>query len=71
MDRRSRPVARLPATPSVETRRAAGVATTAVRYHGVIHDFVMLNALKDTNCAKAATAQAAAFLAKLLDIQSV
>lgn len=51
--------------------RAAGVATTAVRYHGVIHDFVMLNALKDTNGAKAATAQAAAFLAKVLDIQSV
>ena len=42
--------------------REAGVAVTATRYGGIIHDFVMLNALKDTQAAKAATAQAAAFL---------
>jgi acetyl esterase len=40
--------------------RSAGVPTTAVRYQGIIHDFVMLNALKDTNAAKAAITQAAA-----------
>jgi acetyl esterase len=42
--------------------RAAGVPTTAVRYAGIIHDFVMLNALHDTHAAKAAIAQATAFL---------
>jgi acetyl esterase/lipase len=42
--------------------RRAGVDVTATRYAGTIHDFVMLNALADTNTAKAATAQAAAFL---------
>ncbi|WP_194909530.1 alpha/beta hydrolase [Catenulispora rubra] len=31
--------------------RAAGVAVTAVRYQGVIHDFVMLNALRGTHAA--------------------
>ena len=29
----------------------AGVQVTAVRYHGTIHDFVMLNALSDTPAA--------------------
>ncbi|MBL7489314.1 alpha/beta hydrolase [Frankia sp. AgB1.9] len=43
--------------------RAAGVPTTAARYGGVIHDFVMLNALHDTTPAIAAVAQASAFLA--------
>jgi acetyl esterase/lipase len=42
--------------------REAGVPVTAVRYQGIIHDFVMLNALAETNAAKAAVAQAAAFL---------
>lgn len=42
--------------------RAAGVAVTAVRYQGIVHDFVMVNALRDTQAAKAATAQGAAFL---------
>ncbi|MDQ7906101.1 alpha/beta hydrolase [Phytohabitans sp. ZYX-F-186] len=42
--------------------RAAGVPTTAVRYGGIIHDFVMLNALHDTPAARAAVAQAGAFL---------
>jgi acetyl esterase len=42
--------------------RAAGVDVTATRYAGTIHDFMMLNALADTNAAKAATAQAGAFL---------
>jgi acetyl esterase len=43
--------------------RSAGVDVTAVRYLGITHDFVMLNALKDTAAARAATAQGAAFLA--------
>ncbi|PRX98118.1 alpha/beta hydrolase [Allonocardiopsis opalescens] len=42
--------------------RAAGVPVTAVRYQGIIHDFVMLNALRGTHAAGAAIAQAAAVL---------
>ncbi|QCQ93640.1 alpha/beta hydrolase [Rhodococcus sp. SGAir0479] len=42
--------------------RRAGVPTTAVRYQGIIHDFVMVNALHDTFAAKAAVAQAVSFL---------
>jgi acetyl esterase/lipase len=38
--------------------RAAGVPVTAVRYQGIIHDFVMLNALRGTHAAEAAIAQA-------------
>ncbi|WP_113702480.1 alpha/beta hydrolase [Nonomuraea lactucae] len=46
--------------------RAAGVAVTAVRYQGVIHDFVMLNALRGTHAAEAAIQQAARFLSTAL-----
>jgi acetyl esterase len=35
---------------------------TAVRYQGIIHDFVMLNALRETAAADAAIAQASAVL---------
>ena len=42
--------------------RAAGVPVTAVRYEGTIHDFVMLDALRDTLAARAATAQGGRFL---------
>jgi acetyl esterase len=38
--------------------RAAGVPVTAVRYQGIIHDFVMLNALRETAAAEAAISQA-------------
>ncbi|MEV2266539.1 alpha/beta hydrolase [Nonomuraea africana] len=34
--------------------RAAGVPVTAVRYLGIIHDFVMLNALRETQAAGSA-----------------
>ncbi|MEU8541992.1 alpha/beta hydrolase [Streptomyces sp. NPDC048717] len=34
--------------------RTAGVPVTAVRYQGIIHDFVMLNALRDTHAARSA-----------------
>jgi acetyl esterase len=46
--------------------REAGVDVTAVRYEGIFHDFMMLNALAETNAAKAATAQAARLLASAL-----
>jgi acetyl esterase len=42
--------------------RSAGVPVTAVRYQGIIHDFVMVNAMRDTHAAKAATAQGGEFL---------
>ncbi|MEV5358365.1 alpha/beta hydrolase [Streptomyces sp. NPDC093516] len=42
--------------------REAGVPVTAVRYQGVIHDFVMLNALRGTHAADAAIRQASAVL---------
>lgn len=46
--------------------RAAGVPVTAVRYGGIVHDFVMLNTLHDTEAAKAAVAQAVATLRSAL-----
>ena len=46
--------------------RAAGVPVTATRYLGVIHDFVMLNALRETRGAEAAIAQAIEFLSRIL-----
>ncbi|MFE6941706.1 alpha/beta hydrolase [Streptomyces chartreusis] len=42
--------------------REAGVPVTAVRYQGVIHDFVMLNALRETRGAEAAIGQAVSVL---------
>jgi acetyl esterase/lipase len=46
--------------------RAAGVPVTSVRYQGIIHDFVMLNALRGTHAASAAIAQAIATLTAAL-----
>ncbi|NIH80309.1 alpha/beta hydrolase [Amycolatopsis viridis] len=46
--------------------RRAGVPVTAVRYQGVIHDFVMLNALRETPAADAAINQAVSVLRKAL-----
>jgi acetyl esterase/lipase len=46
--------------------REAGVPVTAVRYQGIIHDFVMLNALRGTHAAEAAIAQAVATLRSAL-----
>ncbi|MDQ0906755.1 acetyl esterase [Streptomyces canus] len=42
--------------------REAGVPVTAVRYQGIIHDFVMLNALRETHAAQAAITQAVSTL---------
>jgi acetyl esterase/lipase len=38
--------------------RQAGVDVTATRYEGIIHDFVMVNALRSTNAAEDAITQA-------------
>ncbi|MGW3268330.1 alpha/beta hydrolase fold domain-containing protein, partial [Streptomyces sp. NPDC001056] len=38
--------------------RAAGVPVTAVRFQGIIHDFVMLDALRGTHAAEAAITMA-------------
>lgn len=46
--------------------RRAGVPVTAVRYQGIVHDFVMINSMHDTNAAKAAIAQAIGFLSAAL-----
>ena len=42
--------------------RQAGVPVTTVRYDGAVHDFMLLDPLRDTQAARAATAQAAAVL---------
>jgi acetyl esterase/lipase len=41
---------------------AAGVPTTSVRYNGILHDFMMLNPVRETRAARAATHQAIAML---------
>jgi acetyl esterase/lipase len=46
--------------------RQAGVPVTATRYLGVIHDFVMLNALRETHGAEAAITQAIGFLTRIV-----
>jgi len=42
--------------------RSAGVEVLAIRYEGVVHDFVWLNALRRTRAAGSAIAQASSFL---------
>ncbi|MDV9170151.1 alpha/beta hydrolase [Streptomyces sp. W16] len=46
--------------------REAGVPVTAVRFQGIIHDFVMLNALRGTHAAEAAITMAVTVLRKAL-----
>uniref|UniRef100_UPI003A85A9F0 alpha/beta hydrolase n=1 Tax=Streptomyces sp. Agncl-13 TaxID=3400628 RepID=UPI003A85A9F0 len=46
--------------------REAGVPVTAVRFQGIIHDFVMLNALRETHAAEAAITMAVTVLRKAL-----
>ena len=48
--------------------RAAGTAVTTVRYDGITHDFMMLNALRDTHATRATIAQAIAILRNALSI---
>src|SRR5918996_4312526 len=45
----------------------AGVVVTAVRYHGTIHDFVMLNPITKTPAARAAIEQASQMLKNMLN----
>jgi acetyl esterase len=47
--------------------REAGVDVTATRYEGIIHDFVMLNALRGTNAAEGAIRQAVEYLSTALN----
>jgi acetyl esterase/lipase len=46
---------------------AAGVAVTAVRYNGMIHDWCLLNALSQVSATRAALQQASAVLKKHLE----
>lgn len=46
--------------------RRAGVKVTAARYGGIIHDFVMVNSMHDTQASKAAIAQAITHLRQVL-----
>jgi acetyl esterase/lipase len=48
--------------------RGAGVAVTTVRYDGITHDFMMLNALSATQATRAAIAQAIAALRDALHV---
>jgi acetyl esterase/lipase len=48
--------------------REAGVPITTVRYDGIIHDFMMLNPLRDTQASRAATKQAVVTLRDALGI---
>jgi acetyl esterase len=45
----------------------AGVPTTSIRYNGALHDFMMLNPVRDTQASRAATAQAIAVLKTALN----
>ncbi|WP_037319031.1 alpha/beta hydrolase [Amycolatopsis orientalis] len=47
--------------------RQAGVPVTAVRYQGIVHDFVMLNTLRGTQAAEAAIKQAIGVLRTALE----
>ena len=46
--------------------REAGVAVSAVRFGGIIHDFVMIDALRNTTACRAAMNLAASFLRQAL-----
>lgn len=48
----------------------AGVRTTSVRYNGIIHDFMMLNPVRETAAATAAIEQAISVLRKALGTTS-
>jgi acetyl esterase/lipase len=45
---------------------AAGVRTTTVRYNGILHDFMMLNPVRDSAASTAAVEQAIHILRKAL-----
>ena len=47
---------------------AAGVRTTSIGYNGIIHDFLMLNPLRETAATSAAVDQAVHVLRKALKV---
>ena len=47
--------------------RAAGTEVTTVRYDGITHDFMALNAFSDTHATRAAIDQASAVLRNALN----
>ncbi|WP_308167720.1 alpha/beta hydrolase [Catellatospora tritici] len=49
--------------------REAGVPVSAVRFAGVVHDFVMVDLLRDTAASQAALELSTAFLRKILDTE--
>ena len=51
--------------------KESGIAVTATRYNGMIHDFVLLNAIDEVPEVQAALAQASGTLKKYLSQQSV
>ncbi|RFU37998.1 alpha/beta hydrolase [Actinomadura logoneensis] len=59
-------VARDDAEQYARNLRGAGVAVTAVRYLGTVHDFASLTALRDSPPTRAALRQGADFLARTL-----
>lgn len=46
--------------------RAAGVPVTSIRYLGMVHDFMMINVLRDSGAAQAAIEQAVTTLRRVL-----
>ena len=46
--------------------RLAGVDVTTVRYDGVVHDFMLLDAMRDAHATRAAIEQAVSFLRRAL-----
>ncbi len=50
--------------------RLAGVDVTTVRYDGVVHDFMLLDAMRDANATRAAISQAVDFLRHALGTAS-
>ncbi|GAA3470769.1 alpha/beta hydrolase [Nonomuraea roseola] len=50
--------------------REAGVPVTAIRFQGMVHDFVMVDLLRDTHANQAALEVSTAFIRKLLGTDS-
>ncbi|GAB2506582.1 alpha/beta hydrolase [Nocardiopsis aegyptia] len=50
--------------------REAGVPVTAVRFQGMIHDFMMIDSMRDTHANRAALLLATDFLADVLETRS-
>jgi len=51
--------------------REAGVPVTSVRFNGMMHDFMLLNALRDTESTRAAVGLAITALRRAFDSVSV